>query len=201
MSGMRLKFTFEGPIGGVWGDEPQGDVNDIVCVRVADFDDEAGKVSTDKLTIRNIAQSEQKGRILKPGDLLLEKSGGGDQTLVGRCVRFDHDFIAVSSNFIALLRPKAGHDSNFLYYLMSSMYHGGGSFPHIKQTTGIQNLDCHSYLSRPVDLPSLAEQKRISTYLDEVTQEVERLVRLRRQQMELLREQRIALIQRTVTRG
>jgi type I restriction enzyme S subunit len=88
MSEMRLKFAFEPIIGGVWGEEPNGDVNDMVCVRVADFDDTACRVSATKLTARNISLSEQRGRVLQQGDLLLEKSGGGDQTAVGRTVLF-----------------------------------------------------------------------------------------------------------------
>jgi type I restriction enzyme, S subunit len=201
MSTMRLKFAFAPIIGGVWGDEPKSDSNDMVCVRVADFDDQAGKVSTEKLTKRNISPSEQRGRVLQRGDLLLEKSGGGEQTSVGRSVRFDHDFTAVSSNFIALLRPRGGHDANFLTYLMRALYHGGGSIPHIKQTTGIQNLDCDSYLSRAFDFPAATGERRIAGYLDDATGKVDRLVALRRRQMELLREQRAALIQQSVTRG
>ena len=201
MSIMRLKFAFTPIIGGVWGDEPKGDSNDMVCVRVADFDDQAGKVSTEKLTKRNISPSEQRGRVLQRGDLLLEKSGGGEQTSVGRSVRFDHDFTAVSSNFIALLRPRDGHDASFLTYLMRALYHGGGSIPHIKQTTGIQNLDCDSYLSRAFNFPATTDERRIAGYLDEATGKVDRLVALRRRQMELLREERAALIQQAVTRG
>lgn len=201
MSTTRLKFAFEPIIGGVWGDEPKGDPHDMVCVRVADFDDQAGEVSTEKLTMRNISPSEQKGRVLQRGDLLLEKSGGGEQTSVGRSVRFDHDFTAVSSNFIALLRPRDGHDANFLTYLMRALYQGGGSIPHIKQTTGIQNLDCDSYLSRAFNFPSAADERLIAGYLDEATGRVDRLVALRLRQMELLQEQRAARIQKAVTRG
>lgn len=198
---MRLKFAFEPIIGGVWGDEPKGDANDMVCVRVADFDDLSGTVSTEKLTQRHILPSEQRGRVLHRGDLLLEKSGGGEQSAVGRSVRFENDFKAVSSNFIALLRPHKVHDAKFLTYLMRATYHGGGSIPHIKQTTGIQNLDCSSYLSQDFNFPKLAEQRRIADYLDAATGKIDRLVGLRRRQMELLQEQRAALIQQAVTRG
>lgn len=198
---MRLKFAFEPIIGGVWGDEPKGDSNDMVCVRVADFNDLAGTVSTDKLTQRNISPSEQRGRVLHCGDLLLEKSGGGEQTAVGRSVRFNHDFKAVSSNFIALLRPRKGFDANYLSYLMRAKYQEGGSIPHIKQTTGIQNLDCSSYLGQDFNFPAPEKQRQIAAYLDAVAGKIDRLVALRRRQMELLREQRAALIQQAVTRG
>jgi type I restriction enzyme S subunit len=74
---MRLKFAFEPPLGGVWGQEPRSDGNDLICVRVADFDDVGGRVSTSCLTTRNISPSEQNGRILRCGDLLLEKGTSG----------------------------------------------------------------------------------------------------------------------------
>ena len=46
-----------------------------------------------------------------------------------------------------------------------------------------------------------AEQRRIAGYLDEATGKIDRLLGLRRRQMELLQEQRAALIQQAVTRG
>lgn len=198
---MRLKFAFEPIISGIWGDDQKGDENDIVCVRVADFDDVRGRVSTGRLTIRNISVSEQKGRLLRKGDLLLEKSGGGEQTSVGRSVLFDHGFIAVCSNFIALLRPRQKHDFRFLTYLMRALYHGGGSIPYIKQTTGIQNLDCSSYLSREFNFPSQDAERCIANYLDQQTAKIDRLISLRQRQIALLKEQRAALIQQAVTRG
>lgn len=201
MSAMHLKFAFEPTIGGVWGEEPNGDVNDMVCVRVADFDDVACRVSPTKLTTRNISPSEQRGRVLKNGDLLLEKSGGGEQTAVGRTVLFDHEFKSVCSNFVALLRPHKAHEPRFLAYLSRAIYLAGGSIPHIKQTTGIQNLDCSSYLSQSVEVPEISKQRLIAAYLDEQTGKIDRLMTMRRRQMVLLKEQRAALIQQAVTRG
>jgi type I restriction enzyme S subunit len=201
MTTKRLKFAFERIIGGVWGDEPQGNANDIICVRVADFDDVTGCVSTESLTLRHISPSEQNGRLLRQGDLLLEKSGGGEQSSVGRTVRFTHDFPAVCSNFIGLLRPKQPNDPTFLTYLMRAMYQGGGSLPHIKQTTGIQNLDCDSFLNIVFAFPSPPIQRDIAAFLDDQTAKIDRLMALRRRQMELLREQRASIIQQAVIRG
>ena len=52
-----------------------------------------------------------------------------------------------------------------------------------------------------VPVPPLSEQRRIAGYLDEATGKIDRLLGLRRRQMELLQEQRAALIQQAVTRG
>ena len=48
---------------------------------------------------------------------------------------------------------------------------------------------------------STTHQNQISVYLDEQTTKIDRLMALRRRQMELLKEQRAALIQQAVTRG
>ena len=50
-------------------------------------------------------------------------------------------------------------------------------------------------------LPSKTVQKAILDYVDEATRKIDRLVAMRRRQMELLKEQRAALIQQAVTRG
>ena len=74
----RLKRSTVSSKNGVWGDEAKQDVNDIPCVRVADFDRQGLRVQLDEPTIRNIVDSERVGRVLVQGDLLLEKSGGGE---------------------------------------------------------------------------------------------------------------------------
>ncbi|MDE3050878.1 MAG: restriction endonuclease subunit S, partial [Nitrospirota bacterium] len=74
----------------------------------------------------------------------------------------------------------------------------------LQQTTvgmGVPHVSGHSLGQMLFSIPSPAEQRRIARYLDEATEKVDRLVTLRRRQMELLREQRTALIQEAVTRG
>ena len=96
----RLKSVVNYTVNGVWGEDPKGNEYDIACLRVADFDMTILGVSTSKLTYRNIAASQRNDRIFKTGDLLIEKSGGGENQTVGRCVRFNLDIEAVSSNFV-----------------------------------------------------------------------------------------------------
>src|SRR5262245_126266 len=102
---------------GIWGSEPDG-VNDITCVRVADFDRQTFRVGLKEPTLRSITHSERSGRLLRPGNLLLEKSGGGEQQPVGAVVLFDRDdLLAVCSNFIARVEVAPTFDSRFLTYL------------------------------------------------------------------------------------
>lgn len=97
----RLKWSVAGCDNGVWGEEPDGGPDDIVCLRVADFDRTTFRVSTEKLTVRAVDKRQRESRQVQAGDLLIEKSGGGDKQLVGCVVQFDHDFAAVCSNFVA----------------------------------------------------------------------------------------------------
>ncbi|MEN8956886.1 MAG: hypothetical protein ABF258_02595, partial [Flavobacteriales bacterium] len=70
----KIKNLISKPVAGQWGKEVQKDENDIVCLRVADFKELT--VKEKGLTIRNIEPKEE--QILKFGDLLIEKSGGGE---------------------------------------------------------------------------------------------------------------------------
>ena len=164
----RAKWSVTSCQNGVWGGEPEGE-DDLVCIRVADFDRQGLRISTQKLTTRNIPLKDRRNRELAFGDLLLEKSGGGEQQLVGAVVQFNRKFPAVSSNFIARMVPADNHDARFLVYVHSHLYSGRVNYRSIKQTTGIQNLDSQAYLDERIAYPSLEEQRTIARFLDHKT--------------------------------
>ncbi|MGY8821631.1 MAG: restriction endonuclease subunit S [Pseudomonadales bacterium] len=195
-----LKRSVDGCTNGLWGDEPDGE-NDLAVIRVADFDRATCRVGLDKLTYRSITQKERASRLLQSGDLLIEKSGGGEKTLVGCVVLFEHDFEAITSNFVARMRPLHGFDSGFLCYSFDSLYQGKVNFPAIKQTTGIQNLDSESYLQERFCFPTLAEQTQIARFLDHETARIDALIEEQQRLIELLKEKRQAVISHAVTKG
>lgn len=196
----RVKTTVAFSQNGLWGDEPDG-VHDIVCVRVADFDRVRCRVVLDAPTTRSIPPAKIGRRLLKKGDLLLEKSGGGEHQPVGTVVRYDHDIRAVCSNFVARVEPNSGFDSGFLCYLHAALY--ALRVPHrsIKQTTGIQNLDAESYFNEPVPLPPEDVQRAIADFLDHKTTVIDALIAKKERLIELLQEKRQALITEAVTKG
>ena len=185
----RLRDSVLDCVGGVWGLEPNG-IDDLPCVRVADFDRQRLRVRMDTPTIRAIAPSERRQRMLAPGDLLLEKSGGGDLQPVGVVMLYDHGMPAVCSNFVALLRVRTGFDSVFLTFLHSALYALRLNVRSIKQTTGIQNLDISAYLSERVGIPPLAEQRAIVCYLDHVDRGIQRYIEAKEKLIALLEEKR-----------
>lgn len=196
----RLKVTSDRPVGGAWGRDPDGR-DDVVCVRVADFVRDSLSIVDDPPTIRAIEPRTRTGRLLRSGDLLIEKSGGGEKQVVGAVVMFDSDVDAVCSNFIARLPIVHGYSSRFCLYVHAAAYRGRLTVPSIKQTTGIQNLDLTSYLNLRWCFPPYAEQCEIGSYLDRETEKVGAIVRKQQTLIERLREKRSALITETVTRG
>jgi len=196
----RAKWSISSCQNGVWGAEPDGD-DDLVCIRVADFDRQSLRVSTEKLTMRSIAEKDRRNRLLKTGDLLLEKSGGGEQQLVGAVVEFNQTFPAVTSNFIARMVASDGMNSRFLAYLHSHLYSGRVNFRSIKQTTGIQNLDSQAYLDESITYPPLDEQQAIARFLDFKTAQIDALIAKKKVLLDKLAEMRTALISHAVTKG
>ena len=194
----RLGASVQKCVNGVWGSDPN-DRDDLACVRVADFDRVRLRVRVTNPTLRAIMPNERKNRLLKKGDLLLEKSGGGDLQPVGVVMVYDHDIAAVCSNFIAKMSVSPHCVSRFLTYLHSHLYAIRLNVRSIKQTTGIQNLDSSSYLSELVAFPDLSEQAAITRFLDQADRRIRRAIRANQHEIELLREYRTRLIADIVT--
>ncbi|MDO9437722.1 restriction endonuclease subunit S [Hydrogenophaga sp.] len=172
----RLKYAVEGCINGIWGDEPNG-ADDLVVVRVADFDRQRCCVELgDSPTIRAVPESARSRRLLRKGDLLIEKSGGGEQQPVGNVVLFNEDRPAVCSNFVARMPVVDSCDSRYVAYVFRALYAEGRNVPHVKQTSGIQNLDSESYLNERVWLPAKNTQEYIADFLDEQTARIDALI-------------------------
>lgn len=196
----RIKSVIESECNGIWGNDPKEEC-DTFCIRVSDFDRNKLKVSIIKLTLREILSDVFFSRSIKRGDLLIEKSGGGDKTLVGQVVLFEYNIKAVCSNFVARLRLKEESESCFMNYLFNTLYLNSINYKHIKQTTGIQNLDTSSYFNEYFALPSYKEQTAIARFLDNKTALIDKAIAIKEKQIELLKERRQILIHRAVTRG
>ena len=194
----RLRDTVEGCINGIWGNDPNGS-DDLTCVRVADFDRKRWCIKLTKPTLRAIAPSERRHRLLRKGDLLLEKSGGGDLQPVGVVVVYNHNIEAVCSNFVARMLVSSSFKSSYLKYLHSHLYAIRLNVRSIKQTTGIQNLDLYSYLSERVSFPPFLEQTAIVDYLDRETVGIDDAITRAHRQIRLLNEYRTCLIANVVT--
>lgn len=198
----RIKFTLDEHSGGSWGTNEGESEIDCVCVRVADFN--YPKLSVDfhdKMTVRSYANKAIEEGCIKSGDILLEKSGGGDITPVGRSVLFESNEQMMCANFIEWLRPNQHFDSRFLNYWLAAAYVNGFSKRNIKQTTGIQNLDVPAFLSERIAAPVVDVQVAIADYLDRKCAEIDVLIAAKEKTNALLRERRQSIIYEAVTKG
>ncbi|MCL2485141.1 MAG: restriction endonuclease subunit S [Endomicrobia bacterium] len=197
----RLKYCFDEHRGGAWGDEPIGNANDYVCVRVADFDYRSLSINSEEYTIRNYTDSQIEKLKLSKGDILIEKSGGGEKTPVGRAVIFDKDFDALYANFIEAIKVNNENSGYFFNYLFSTLYSTEINRKFFNQTTGIQNLDVTAYLNQKYNIPPLKTQKKIVGFLDKKTAVIDNLIKDKEKLIGLLKEKRQAVITEAVIKG
>ena len=195
----RFKWSTHSCKNGIWGEEAQGNEDDIPCVRVADFDRRRLRVELDSPTVRNVTAKERQGRVLARGDLLLEKSGGGDLQPVGCVVLYDDPQPAVCSNFVARMELAADMVPSFWRYLHTAAYSVRLNTKSIKQTSGIQNLDQQAYLDEAAVFPPSDEQAHIAAFLDRETAKIDTLTAEAQRAIDLLQERRTALISAAVT--
>jgi type I restriction enzyme S subunit len=109
-------------------------------------------------------------RKLFAGDIILEKSGGGPKQAVGRVVLFDKPEGDYSfSNFTAAIRVKSPDelDPKYLHKFLHWTYVSGVTEGMQSNSTGIRNLDGDKYKAIQVSYPSIGNQRRIVTLLDE----------------------------------
>lgn len=200
---ITLKRVFSNRDGGAWGKEPQNNENDRICIRIADFDYPQMTIKHDiDYTVRNYTTDVIEKLTLQKNDILIEKSGGGDQTPVGRTIIFNEDFNALYANFMDRLRVKQSISPKFIEYLLVSFYQNGITYQYIKQTTGIQNLDLTNLLAKEsIVLPILNEQQKIADYLDKKCGEIDRVVETEKSVIEKLKEYKQSIITEAVTKG
>lgn len=198
---LRIKFGVRRSAAGVWGSDEKGDRNDVACFRIADFDYNHGILKLDNITLRNIEKSQLEGRLLSIGDLLIEKSGGGDATPVGRVVRVNYEDKATCSNFVHSISLNEKLDSNFMYYYFHYLYANKVNLLFFNQTTGLQNLKVADYLSQSIYVPTFIEQKEIASYLDNKCKKIDNVIAAQQKRIELLQELKQSIITRAVTQG
>ena len=164
---------------------------------MADFD-RARQTVGDVRTYRAVSAAEFDKTRLRPGDLLLEKSGGTDTNPVGFVVRYTGRGPAVFSNFIARLRLVGEHSSRFWNYALAAAYFDGRTWPYVKKTTGIQNLDVDAWRAMRVPTPPSEQQRAIADFLDRETAKIDALIEKQNELIGLLQERRQRAIKNLV---
>jgi len=146
---------------GIWGDEEGINDTSVFVARVADFNRNSFKLGIVE-TVRSIEFKQFVDRKVNKGDILLERSGGGEKSPVGCAVYVSLDLPnLVCSNFVSRIKPQERIDSKYLGYIFASLYLSDRQRPFSNQTTGIQNLDTEAYFKFEVPIRTEIEQKQI----------------------------------------
>lgn len=196
---LKLKRITQSVKNGIWGDDEQHNSDDIQCIRILNFDRNKMQVNIDDLTVRNIPKEKQKGYLLNKGDLLIEKSGGGEKNPVGFVAIYNHTLPAVYANFMAKISLNDKADSSYIRYICSNIYNKRIHMDSVNQTTGIQNLDTERYFSRVIAIPNIKEQEKIANFLDKKTSQFDSIISKKEQLIERLEEAKKSLISEVVT--
>jgi type I restriction enzyme, S subunit len=191
-------------IGGDWGEDADSEEEDHVLlpvIRVQDIVDEY-KIGITNLTYRKIKNTKIEHRLITNQSLLIEKSGGGEKQLVGRVAIPDSiQKDAICSNFMERFELDPKVDRGFINYIFHDLYSQNLNFPFVQQTTGIQNLNSTYYFYTKVAYPDRKEQIQIREFLDTATQNIDKVIALKQQQLQSLEQYKKSRIQEVITKG
>lgn len=163
-------------INGLWKGKKPPYIN-VGVIRNANFTKDF-KIRYDNIEYLDVEERQYSKRKLLKGDLIIEKSGGGEKQPVGRAVLFDKEEGEFSfSNFTSVLRIKNDQElsSRYLYIYLYYIYKRGDTLSMQKATTGIHNIEFDKYLGIEVPYLSISEQQRIVSRLDSAFSHIDEL--------------------------
>lgn len=138
------------------------------------------------------------GTRIKPGDVLLNITGAS----IGRCYYTSPDFKRGNVNqHVCIIRPiQKLVLSSYLHLLLIS--NQGKEYIKLSQTgSGREGLTREEIRQFSFDIPSLLVQRRIVSYLDSKTSEIDQAISLLEQKREAYTRLKASVINRAVTRG
>ena len=149
---MKLADIVDVFIAGDWGNESLSNdtPNAVFCIRGADIMSIRDHKYTD-IPKRYISKRAKETKLLKVGDLVIEKSGGSPKQSTGRITYISEDLIQakkelVCSNFSIGIRVKSRWNPLYVYYYWQYIYNLGIFFNFESKTSGIKNLQLDSAL-------------------------------------------------------
>ena len=150
---------------GEWGNDDV-DGTGVKVIRTTNFTN-SGKLDLSNVVTRDIEANKVQKKQLRPGDIILERSGGTADNPVGRVVYFEAEGVFLFNNFTQLLRCKEGVNSLYVFYSLFNYYqtHKNEIRSMGNKTTGIQNLKMDKYWEIPIaDAPKELQEEFVSLY-------------------------------------
>lgn len=165
-------------IGGLWGEASGQSENDVKVIRVTELS-RLGDLDPATAASRSVTKAQYMSRSLRAGDLLLEKSGGGPMTPVGRVglVR-EWDEPMICANFMQLMRPDTDRViPRWLHLYLNGFYLAGRTTSMQKASTNIRNIKASEYVKIAIRVPSLRRQVELVNQCEELLAEAGRMNR------------------------
>jgi type I restriction enzyme S subunit len=133
---------------------------------------------------------------IKPGDLVVHEMDGFEGAIG------ISDSKGKSTPVYTVIEPNEKVDLSYIAYLLREMSEGG-KIESLARSTRERTTDFrwNMWSIIPFPFPPINEQKSISVYLDKKTKQIKSLVGKIQNKIELLKEQRISLINQCVTKG
>lgn len=182
----KLSDIFQKPISGEWGSELEEGKKGVKVLRTTNFTN-LGRLNLNDVVEREIDINKHRSKILKQGDIIIEKSGGSPTQPVGRVVIFEEggNEIYFCNNFTSILRPQKLINSKYSLYLMKDLYNKRKVLKYQNKTTGIINLKLADYIANTeIILPTINVQIKIAKVLDKAQE----LIDKRKEQIQALDE-------------
>ena len=134
---------------------------------------------------------------IKPNDVLFNITGAS----IGRCSYVPNDFREANVNqHVCIIRPNRKVGSQYLKYLLESIV-GQSQVFHSQVGTSREGLNFEQLKNFIFCLPAEGEQDSIVAFLNHKTHLIDTLIEKKQKQIELLQEQRAAVINQAVTKG
>ena len=157
----------------------------VPYLRAANVDD--GSLNLGDVKSMHFDVREQKRYRLLPGDVLVSEASGS-RGQVGQSAYVDAAAAGmVFQNTLLRLRPQPGTDGRFLFW-WSRYAFASGLYASASQGLGIWHLGAERARGLPFpDMPT-TKQRRVAGFLDDQVALVDRAIRLRQKQIELLEQ-------------
>lgn len=192
----KLKYLIEGKLMYGANEAAEDDIPENPrYIRITDFADD-GKLKDD--TFKSLPYDIARNYLLKDGDVLFARSGA----TVGKTFQYrNYIGLACFAGYLIKASPRTSElDSDFLYYYTKSgIYENWKNIIFIQAT--IQNIGADKYSCLSIPVPPITNQKGIAAFLSHKTRQIDDLIAKKKRLIELLQEERTALINQAVTKG
>lgn len=157
-------------INGMWKTVEAEDVMQVSIIRSTEINP-YGEISYNTAQNHVVKKSQFADKKLIPGDIIIERSGGGPDQPVGRVCYFDKaDGNYTFSNFTSAIRIEDQNEvlPKYLFNFLLFFYEMKGTDRLQKQTTGIRNLDYDLYRKIKIPMRNIEEQKECINVIEKV---------------------------------